>query len=691
VGLVGRNETVHGRVLLRHRLFRLLDETLASSNAWIAGMAGAGKTTLVASYLDARSVQAAWIEVESDDRDPGAFCQTLREAFGLLADQVSFAEAGASADLGSFARRFVRDLRNNVSPPATLVLDNCHEAQGAPEFRQLLGEIVRQGGSHMRLVMIGRARPPMEFARFIAHGTLVQIDDDELRLTEEESIELQQLEAKAPKPPSLERMRELHRMTQGWAAGVKLLLRRFEAQVVPPPAAAAPGGALFDYLAEEVFARQADSVRTFLMRAAFLPHVSPSAAASLSGSGNGELVLDALVREYLFTTRHTEGRSVRYTFHPLLRSFLLSHARANLPAVECNTWADTAADLLSTEGDSEAAARVLIEHERWVRLAAHVTDHAASLVSRGLHRTLAAWIAPIPQSVRDSQPYLSYWHGMALAPRDADQAIGCFEQAYRRFREDGDTTGATLAWCGAVETIAMEWSDFSVLDRWLAEAGGEQIMAADTSSPEVAARYTAAMFAALLWRRPDTPAVHEWAERLLEVIETCPEPNTRILLGCNLEIHYAVAVGMEPELDRLMRAVEPLPGVELGVVAATLLQAMRALYLMHRGRYEQAVEAARSGTALGREHGLRLWDFLLAAIEVYALLNGGELRRGREALVRLEKAATPKRRLEYSHYLFLSSLAELLRREGRRPPDADSTRQRTHLRRSPSAGIGAAG
>src|SRR5688572_6173618 len=53
----------------RARVWKCLDRALTKGAVWIAAPAGAGKTTAVASYLQARRRAAVWYDVDATDTD----------------------------------------------------------------------------------------------------------------------------------------------------------------------------------------------------------------------------------------------------------------------------------------------------------------------------------------------------------------------------------------------------------------------------------------------------------------------------------------------------------------------------------------------------------------------------------------------------------------------------------------------
>jgi hypothetical protein len=76
-------------VLARTRLFDALDAALQPPVAWLSAQPGAGKTTLVATYLQARTRRVLWYQVDDGDADAASFIYHLR-----LAAQARDAAAG---------------------------------------------------------------------------------------------------------------------------------------------------------------------------------------------------------------------------------------------------------------------------------------------------------------------------------------------------------------------------------------------------------------------------------------------------------------------------------------------------------------------------------------------------------------------------------------------------------------------
>ena len=64
----------------RERLFKRLDQALESKVVWITGPGGAGKTSLVSTFIETRGLDCIWYQVDASDADPASFTHYLRLA-----------------------------------------------------------------------------------------------------------------------------------------------------------------------------------------------------------------------------------------------------------------------------------------------------------------------------------------------------------------------------------------------------------------------------------------------------------------------------------------------------------------------------------------------------------------------------------------------------------------------------------
>src|SRR5262245_4531888 len=109
-------------VLARPRLYRFLDRSAPLT--WVSAPPGAGKTTLVASWVAARRLVGLWYQLDAGDGDPGSFFHFLRLAAPQGRAPLPVLTSDYRGALAEFVRRFCRDLFARFQPPFAVVLDD---------------------------------------------------------------------------------------------------------------------------------------------------------------------------------------------------------------------------------------------------------------------------------------------------------------------------------------------------------------------------------------------------------------------------------------------------------------------------------------------------------------------------------------------------------------------------------------
>jgi ATP/maltotriose-dependent transcriptional regulator MalT/DNA-binding SARP family transcriptional activator len=660
----------------RPRLFRLLDRQAARSLTWIAGPPGAGKTTLVASYLIRRRLRALWYQLDPGDADIATFFYYLRNAAPGRRQPLPLLAPEYRQGLATFTRTVFRDLFSRLGPRFALVLDNYQDIPADAPLHRVLRDALRELPPGGRVIVLSRGQPPAALARVHVDRALGLLDWPALRLTPREARAL--VRRLAPRRGRAAGLRGLYAATDGWAAGLVLWLSRGRPAHAPDQPPASIPQALFDYFAGELFDKMTAGARDVLLQAAWLPTFTAAMAEGLTGRTSARPLLEELARTHYFTSRHGEAEPV-YQLHPLFRAFLLARARAALAPGRLRAVQRRAADLLARGGRIEDAASLLGEARASDALAALVRTHAMAVVTQGRGAIVEGWLARLPASRVARDPWLLYWQGMCRLPFDPAQSRTTFEAALERFRARREPGGAFLAWAAAVDTYLHESHDFTPLDRWIALHDDLVRELPPVPSPEVEARVAISMAAALAYRQPHHPEIARWMDRIRSVGETMTDAEVRLQVG-HVRWMYQVAIGDSARMSLEAEQMRPLAEHRGAPPFLRLL----ALYAIARTQSAAASFAACRATiatalAVGRASGIRRWIPQFLGDRIACALSEGDLETAGRALRQLARAVEGSTRLHRSFYQYLAAWEALAR--------GDLARAETHASRMDPVGL----
>jgi LuxR family maltose regulon positive regulatory protein len=309
----------------------------------VTAPAGYGKTTLVGQWaresldgsgaIGATSATCvAWLSLEPGDNS------MMRIAGGVLAAlAVSSAEFSSLGDVcGADADASRVALLNAVAAydgAVAVVLDDAHclTEPGAVEW---LHGLIERMPDHMHLVVIGREQTALPVGRLRAMGRLTEVSASDLSFTRNESAEL--LNAEMNLGLSEFDVATLAERTEGWGAGLKLAglaLQSCEPAQRSAAIARITGSHRFirDYLGEEVFARQDECARRFLLDTSLLELLTPELCDAVTGRADSAQVLERLVGANAFILA-IDGEDKAYRYHHMFSEFLsaqLRHSRAD--------------------------------------------------------------------------------------------------------------------------------------------------------------------------------------------------------------------------------------------------------------------------------------------------------------------------------------------------------------------------
>ena len=293
----------------------------------MAAPAGYGKTTLLSQWAEHGTEAVAWVSVDEADNDPKVLLTYVAEALDAIepiGERVFDALASpASSVPGSVVPRLGSAFAS-MTAPVTLVLDDVHLLDNS-ECRAALSVLADHVPAGSRLVLAGRAEPPLRTARLRAEGKILEIGAGDLSLTVGEAASL--LRA-AGVQAGAEDVAELHRRTEGWPAGLYLAaLYLREGGSLPGTAASFGGDDRFvsEYVESEFLTRISSSQRAFLTRTAVLERMSgPLCEAVLDLPGSAATLAELARSNLLLVPLDRRGQWYRY--HHLFRDMLLAEA-----------------------------------------------------------------------------------------------------------------------------------------------------------------------------------------------------------------------------------------------------------------------------------------------------------------------------------------------------------------------------
>jgi LuxR family maltose regulon positive regulatory protein len=406
--------------LSRQRLLERLAEGAARELTLVCAPAGFGKSSLLGDWARRGQPAVAWLSLDAGDNDPVRFWRYVAAALDPAGEGVAervapVLQAGQSASLEAVVT-VVANALAGLPDQVALVLDDYHLIE-APPVHHSLGMLLERLPAQLRLVVAGRADPPLPLARWRARGQLAELRERDLRFTAEETAVLLGKVMGLELPAGS--LAALATRTEGWAAGLQLagLSLRDHRYVL-------------DYLAEEVLDRQPEPLRRFLLETSLLERLSGGLCDAVTGRSDSQQLLEQIERANLFLIPLDEERRWwRYhqLFADLLQARLRQQRPERIPALHraAAAWseehglADQAVHHALAAGEVEGAARLI---ER----------HFDAVLRRAEDATLARWLATLPAELVRARPRLclveAYW---ALIDGRLEQAARLLEDAER--------------------------------------------------------------------------------------------------------------------------------------------------------------------------------------------------------------------------------------------------------------------
>ena len=633
--------------LPRERLFALLDKAAGHPAVWIAAPPGAGKTTLVAGWLESRGKAGIWCQIDAGDADPASFfyylgiAERARTGRSKKLRPLPLLTPEHLADVPGFARRFFRELFARLGDSAVVVLDNFQDA-GGDALHEMARIAIENAPQGVCLMIVSRAAPDESFSLTSANRLLTLIEWEPLKLTREESGKIAREFAVVDEAV----LDELHERSGGWAAGLILLAERLRrgagiGDLSTPDSLQE----VFGYFAGQLFDRSETDIRRMLMQLAYLPTIPASMAQSLTGTAQVLKLLDNLYRRHLFTNRRG-GKEPVYQFHALFRAFLQHRAQAELDAAERKRICAQAARLLAAAAQIEGAVALFMAAPDWDAAGHLISTQARDFIAQGRWRHVVEWIGALPQQRVEQDCWLLHWLGTAWIGVDPPRARAILERACEQAMVHGDLLCQVQTAAGMVEAYFLEYAVFTPLDRWipvLEKMFGPQMPAME---PNAELRAQSAMLIALVYRMPDHNRIDRCVLRVDELLRTGADVNLRVTAATHLTL-YGGFTGHLQVSRRAAALLAPL----LAEPAVTVFRRIFAWavinwYACNASDVALGEQAIASNLSIAHEEGMHIAERFACIIGFYFDMDQRRVDSGRRRIERFEEIMIPEQPYE---------------------------------------------
>jgi LuxR family transcriptional regulator, maltose regulon positive regulatory protein len=413
----------------RPRLAAHLDEGAAHELVVVSAPPGFGKTTVLADWARHRGHSVAWVSLDDGDNDPIRFWRHVTAALnaassGTVGSVAALLGPPPPTSLDGVVTALVNRLADSPEQ-VVLVLDDYHLVEAAPVHRSV-GFLLDHLPPTLRVVLAGRADPPLPLARLRGRGQLSELRATDLRFTLAEAAELIPAVSGIDVPDATVAM--LEDRTEGWVTGLLLAALSLRGRTDAAGALAEFSGShrfVLDYFVEEVLDRQDDDLRAFLLETSVLDRLSGPLCDAVTGRCDGQTLLEAAERAGLFLVPLDEDRRW-WRYHHLFADLLRARLAQERPgrAAELHR---AAAAWWERHGVVDDAVRHGLATGDVARVARLVEQHFEAKLSRSEDATLRRWLAALPADDVAARPRLllarAYWALFGGRPDEVEQLL----------------------------------------------------------------------------------------------------------------------------------------------------------------------------------------------------------------------------------------------------------------------------
>lgn len=421
------------QIIERERLNAIIHQTIAKLII-VQAPAGYGKTTLLSSWFQQLETTVAWYTVDQTDNDPIRYWKYLIHAIGhsLQPEATSRIDSILHAQPQLPLEYLVDSLLNELSLSTEkihIMIDDYHHIHNVA-IHQTMIRLIDFLPEHCFIYLTSRSTISLPIAKWRLNHCLLEIGVEHLLFTYEEAKEFYE---KLHRQLNAKELQQVFELTEGWATGLQLTnLASFHN--VDDKQFKESNSYAVQYLMDEVFAKLAPPLQTFLLYSSLLEQLTVDTCNVLTNRTDAQLVLLELEQQGLFISR-VEAKEQVFRYHNLFREALRQELSNRFTHHDILYLHEKAAVALYNNGSFLSAIELALSGNVFMYAEQWIQEHLVTFLSCGHSTSYVNWIDTLLANGYEVHPELMVMYAYTLATlhnlEDAYQTILELEQKHK--------------------------------------------------------------------------------------------------------------------------------------------------------------------------------------------------------------------------------------------------------------------
>lgn len=345
----------------REKLFKKLETLCDYKLVVVKGSAGSGKTTICSSFVKENPEFAiTWITLDKENNNVFSFWYYMLESMRVYIEEIEdiislFQMIMHKDDI----KRIIVSLINLLSTKddITIIIDDFHYITDV-DVNKTMEYFLKHSSENVRIVLLTREEPAFYVGDFLISGRLLEIGEEELKLSADEGFRFIKDTLKMDLNYGV--IHDMNMVAEGWIGGLQLIaLARSYHKNDCMQHMKVLNKYMITYLSKEILDALEEEEKDFLVKTSILSYFNEEICNKLLEKQGTKEMITRLFQKHLFIINLDEDRGI-YRYHAIFQQFL-QHSFERLEIETQKKLRLRAAEVYEQCGDFEECIKQLLE------------------------------------------------------------------------------------------------------------------------------------------------------------------------------------------------------------------------------------------------------------------------------------------------------------------------------------------